>query len=409
MAPNQKTHMSSADDTLKAYVDEMIYRDKRFTGMSRYIFNINFYWSSAISTACAGHGFIFFNPEFWDKLNEEKKKTVIAHEIWHLILDHLKRGEGFDQSSYNIAADHVINNTLQEDGFVMGPDEYFGDHKAHCNPAYKNLSTNEVYAKVHQERKKDPDKHKPIEGTPSNDQIEQLVREALQGTGKDLQQQIDENEVDREIAAQAGKNAGYEAGSQVRILQTNDVTVFIQQAPYEVIFKDYLTDPLSGGKRTFMRPSRRQIRGGLRLKGKFPKRGKANRLTHLVYALDVSGSISTKQAQQFLRSAETLKKTLNPVRMTVILWDTSIVFEKTYGEQDDLSDIRVRAGGGTRLEPVYSRVKQLNPEAVVIFTDLCVSIPPKPDTDVIWLVTDMQCQTSHVPYGDIYLIPEANQ
>ncbi len=158
-----------------------------------------------------------------------------------------------------------------------------------------------------------------------------------------------------------------------------------------------------------MRPSRRQTKNGLRMKGKYPKRGRKNRLTHLVYALDVSGSITDHQKRQFLASAKTLKEKLNPQLMTVILWDTQIQYEKVFREDESLDNISVMSGGGTYLHPVYTRVKEINPEALVIFTDLAVTIPPKPDWETIWFVPDMNVYDGYlnaVTYGNIYLIPE---
>jgi predicted metal-dependent peptidase len=403
--------VSRADDTFRAIVQDMILYDKRFVGMARYVTRIEFFWSTAIKTACAGAGFIFFNPEFWKKLVPEQQKTVVAHEIWHLILNHLERGEGFDPESYNIAGDHVINLTLQEDGFPIHQNSDFGGITPCCDPAYRGLSTEQIYAKVHEDRKKDPGSHSSPSGTPSKDQIEDLIKEAVSGTGKSVDQQKEEDEALRDSVAQEAQAAppGNHAGGEDRLISTECKKVFIKEATYEEIFEDYLTDPLSGGKRTYIRPSRRQVAGGLRLKGKFPKRGRKNRLTHLVYALDVSGSITSHQAQQFLRSAKTLKETLNPVLMTVMLWDTRIVFEKVFREDEPLDNIQVQAGGGTCLDPVYKRVRQINPEALVIFTDLCVNIPPKPDWETIWFVPDMNIYDAYlqqVTYGDIYLVPE---
>lgn len=411
--------ISSADHKLKTYVDYMLHTDQRFKGMSRYVLGIHFYWVESIKTACAGHGFIFFNPNFWDQLSEEKKKTVIAHEIWHLILNHLERGEGYDPDSYNRAADYVINYGLGEDGFdIQGK---FGDIEICYDPKYGGMSTEQVYKLIHQERMKNgPNSVPGTEGTPSKDQIEDLVKDALEemaGEGsepaKDIAEQAAENAQkadealkDGQKAAQQGYGIGSETGGTDMILTAHDYAITIKEASYEEIFEKYLTDPLSGGKRTFLRPSRRQIRGGLRLKGKFPKVGKDNRLTHLVYALDVSGSISQAMRRQFLTSAKTLKEKLNPKLMTVILWDTRIVMERTFREDEELNNIHIRAGGGTNLSPVYKRMQVLNPEALVIFTDLMVTIPPQPKWDTIWFVPHKGCSTHAVNYGDVYLIPE---
>ncbi len=394
----------SADDTLRSYVEEMIHVDKRFVGMSRYIYDVNFYWSYSISTACAGYGFIFFNPEFWDKLSEEKKKTVIAHEIWHLILEHLERGEGLDPDTYNQAADHVINIGLNADGFDM--DGEFGDITPCFDRSYTGMSTEVIYSRILKEKKNNSDTApKGVPGTPSKDQIEDLVKEALEDTGTDLQQQKEEDKEAIDKCVPQAPPGSQPSGEHI-LIQSKNKKVFIQNKTYNEIFEKYFTDPLSGGKRTFMRPSCRQIKGGLRLKGKYPKKGRANRLTHLVYALDVSGSITGHQRTQFLRSAKTLKEKLNPLRMTIILWDTKIVFEKVFREDEVLDNISIHAGGGTCLDPVYKRVAEINPEALVIFTDMQVTIPPKPSWETIWFVPSKSCPVNRVTYGQVYLVPE---
>lgn len=400
--------VTSAEATFRSIVTEMLLTDNRFVGLSRYVNEIKFWWSHAIDTACAGAGFIFFNPDFWAKLDPERRKTVVAHEIWHLILNHLERGKGLDPESYNIAGDYVINWQLKEDGFVT--DNPFGDIDILLDGQYAGKSTEQIYAQVHKERKQDPKSHAPS-GAPTAGQIEDLIKEALDGTGKDIGQQKKEDDAKRDsVVAQAA--AGDGDGSTDRFLTTQGLKVFIKEASYEEIFQPWLTDPLSGGKRTYMRPSRRQVRGGLRLKGKYPKRGRKNRLSHLVYCLDTSGSITDVQGRQFLRSAKTLKERLNPSLMTVMMWGSRIVFEKTFREDEELDNIRILAGGGTNLRPVYNRLKNLNPECAVIFTDLEFDMPPKPEWETIWFVPDLGIPDywlQKVNYGDVYLIPEAKK
>lgn len=399
------------NETFKKFVHQFIVEDKRFVGMSRYLNSISFYWSTSIKTACAGAGFIFFNPFFWDKLLPEQQKTVVAHEIWHLILNHYERGEGMDPDSYNIAADHVINLGLQEDGFPIHKDSDYGGINPCCDPIFKGKSTEQIYEIVHKQRKKDPKSHKTAEGTPSKSQIEDLIKSALDGTSKDIEDQLKNDEKLRNEAINSSLNSppGTQKGGEERILYSERKKIFIKEATYEEIFAPWLIDPLSGGKRTYLKPSRRQMKDGLRLKGRYPKKGKKNRLTHLVYALDVSGSISREQANMFLKSAKTLKEKLNPSLMTIILWDTEIRFEKVFREDEPLDNIKVIAGGGTSLGPVYKRVKQINPEALVIFTDLAVNIPPKPSWETIWFVpfkNIIQQTLNAVTYGDIYTVPK---
>lgn len=323
-----------------------------------------------------------------------------------------------DPDTANEAMDHAINLGLEEDGFT------FHGTTPCKDPRFRNMSAEQIYAVLAAEKKQQQDQQgsgagKPVpqavQDAPTADQIEDLIKQVLEdkaaqgGKPKDIQQQAEENEEALDKALDS-PTPGNSPGGESILLQTNRKSVFIKTATYQEIFEDFLVDPLSGGKRTFLRPSRRQKSGtNLRLPGKYPRRGKANRLTHLVYALDVSGSITNGQRTQFLRSASTIKRILNPKMMTIILWDTRIVFEKVFREDEPLDNIRIQAGGGTDLNPVYKRVSQINPEALVIFTDLQVRIPPKPDWETIWFVPDMNCRVpGDLTYGDLYLVPMDN-
>ena len=395
---------------------EILDVDKRFVGLSKYVLKIRFYWSFEIPTACAGHGYIFFNPDFWDRIPHETRKTVIAHEIFHLIYKHLDRAVGLDEECFQEAADHVINIGLEDDGFT------FDGTRPHKDRQYSGMAMETIYNKLYEAKKNGKNKGQgggsgnpgsdvpemdPAQSQVCKSDIEDLVQEALKGSGKSLDQQADEDGEAVDNAMQKGCGSG-DAGAN-RILHAHRKIIKAQKATYNEIFEDYLIDPLSGGKRTFMRISRRQMKGtSLRMPGRTQRRGRANRLTHLVYALDVSGSITHHQADQFLQSARTIKELLNPKLMTIMLWDTAIRFEKVYREDEKLNDINVRAGGGTRLGPVYSRLKQLKPEAAVIFTDLDVGVPPKPECEIIWFVphgTGSQ-YIQRAQYGDVYFIPE---
>lgn len=386
---------------LKQAFEHIIVNDPRCVGLARYIANVRIFWSYLIPTACAGHGFIFFNPQFYDSIPEQTRITVCVHEIWHLILKHLDRGKGCDPYIHNRAADHVINNALEDDGFTFEGTDPCKD------PQFKHKSTEEVYNAIYEEQKKNK---KPMPGMMDGhipaELIEDLVEQVVNSEGKTLDEQKKQAEKDVD---KHGKQAGDKTASHGIKLDLTNTRVAIRGATYQQIFKDYLVDPLSGGKRTFMRPNRRQhsMGGKLQLPGRFPKRGRENRLTHLTYALDVSGSITHKQAQQFHDSVRTIKELLKPELLTVLFFDTRIKLEKTFTDRQKYGNINVQAGGGTDLRDVYKRTQELGSDALVIFTDLCVTIPPKPSWDCIWLIPDARHSIPSNIYGDVYLIPEA--
>ena len=61
---------------------------------------------------------IFVNPQFTYNLDLTGKVFVMAHEIMHCILNHLRRGKSHDPERSNIAADYEVNITLANMGLV---------------------------------------------------------------------------------------------------------------------------------------------------------------------------------------------------------------------------------------------------------------------------------------------------
>lgn len=406
MAKKVTRARSGEAQELRDIVADLILNDPRFKNHAKFLANVRFFWSKTCKTACAGIGFIFFNPDFYASIPPATRVTVIAHEMWHLILKHLQRRKEDDDPYYkNIAEDHVINLGLEKQGFT------FEGTNPCKDPKYQGQSSRQIYNEIWAARPEDrPDVDPSMHMTPQ--QIHDLIKETVAQMPEE--DQMSQEELEKEADEQADEaqrnGCGSGTGNAGIDLEISGLLVPVVGASYKDIFADYLIDPLSGGQRTYSRPNRRQIgnrnNGSLILKGRYPKRGRENRLTHLVYALDVSGSITKAQAAQFHNSVATIKKLLNPEKLTVLFFDDGIKLERTFTDKEPYGNIQVNAGGGTNLVPVYKRVEQLDPEALVIFTDLQVGIPPQPKWHTIWLVPNALFAPLDL-YGDLYLIPEA--
>ena len=59
---------------------------------------------------------LFINPRFTSELDLTGKVFVMAHEIMHCVLNHMRRGKSHDQKKSNVAADYEVNDTLVEMG-----------------------------------------------------------------------------------------------------------------------------------------------------------------------------------------------------------------------------------------------------------------------------------------------------
>lgn len=61
---------------------------------------------------------LFINPQFTYNLDLTGKVFVMAHEIMHCILNHLRRGRAHNPEKSNVAADYECNITLADMGLI---------------------------------------------------------------------------------------------------------------------------------------------------------------------------------------------------------------------------------------------------------------------------------------------------
>ncbi len=128
----------------------------------------------------------------------------------------------------------------------------------------------------------------------------------------------------------------------------------------------------------FDRPSRRQAPPFIlpRLTG---------RRLHVVFAVDVSGSIAPEWIHQFLSGIEQLRSQI-PLQLRLITCDNRIHSDERILGITTLPQIS--AGGGTDFRPVFARIAgDATVDALVYCTDLAGQFPPHaPNFPVFWLV-----------------------
>lgn len=115
-----------------------------------------------IETACTNGIKISINPEYMDKLSEKEQIFVFAHEMFHIIFDHIARLEGKDPYYWNIATDAVINSILKNEGFTL---------TENCIKMEDAMNKNaeEVYEQLIKEEENKKDDDKPRDPPPDNE------------------------------------------------------------------------------------------------------------------------------------------------------------------------------------------------------------------------------------------------
>jgi predicted metal-dependent peptidase len=80
-----------------------------FVGKLRWIYTFR------VKTQATDGYNLFINPQFTYNLSLTEKCFVMAHEIMHCLLSHMRRGKGHDPKLSNIAADYEVNISLTDD------------------------------------------------------------------------------------------------------------------------------------------------------------------------------------------------------------------------------------------------------------------------------------------------------
>lgn len=90
---------------------------------------------------------LFINPWFTWNMTLEEKVFVLAHEIMHCVLNHMRRGKALhhDPEKSNIAADYECNDTLADEFKIVSPSviKHLG---ALYNQKYDGWGYEKIYA-----------------------------------------------------------------------------------------------------------------------------------------------------------------------------------------------------------------------------------------------------------------------
>jgi len=94
-----------------------------------------------IPTAAVDGRNLYYNTQFFNAMSNKEIEFVVAHEILHMVYDHLGRRDERIPMLYNIAADYIVNNLLVRDRIGEKPKivDCFQDFK------YENWASEDVY------------------------------------------------------------------------------------------------------------------------------------------------------------------------------------------------------------------------------------------------------------------------
>ena len=327
-----------------------------------------------LPTAAVDGRNLFYNVQFFNAMNNKEIEFVLAHEILHMVFDHLTRREDRDPRLYNIACDYIVNNLLVRDRIGETPKivDCFQDFK------YEGWTSEEVYDDLFEEAKKNGeeylkqlgemlDEHLDMEGD-GDEEGDSKGEGKSKGKGrpkysKDEMDQI-RDEI-KEAMIQASQTAGAgntPAGVQRLIKQLTEPKMnwreLLRQQIQSTIKSDY----------TFARPNRKGWHTGAILPGM-----NFQDTIDLCICIDMSGSIGNDQGKDFLGEIQGIMDEYQDYRIKLWCFDTSVYNEQDFSADggEDLLDYEILGGGGTDFMVNWQYMKEhdIQPKKFIMFTD----------------------------------------
>jgi predicted metal-dependent peptidase len=375
---------------------------------------------------------IVYNPAFVDELKPAELEGTLAHEVMHCALGHQCRRGGRDRELWNVAADFAINPILIGNGFMLPAG-------ALLDPAFSNLSAEEIYARLLQRRseenggterkqhqtnagggtatgpqgtdgtmpatpKQDPS-HQPVP-----DQRGQTTREGVGPmsmrpggfgevwdatdehgqTASPAERRRQEHEwgIAAEQALRSAKAWGHEPAGIERPLGESRQS----QQDWRAILRDFVAATTPANYR-WTPPNHRYIASGLYLPS-VERQG----VGEIVIAVDTSGSIGKLELEQFAGEISAISEEAQPEAIHVVYCDAAVQSTQQFGPSETVQ-LEPRGGGGTDFCLAFKWVAENNiaPVCFIYLTDLCChSYPEAPEYPVLW-VTDSR---RTAPFGE---------
>jgi predicted metal-dependent peptidase len=374
---------------------------------------------------------LVYNPAFVEKLTPAELEGVLAHEVMHCALaHHCRRGER-DAQLWNRAADYAVNPILISNGITLPKD-------ALIDPAFSDLAAEEIYARLqkqgHDSGKPEPPSQSstqsgggssggnspgqaaqsaPQETQSPASQAQQRPQspgtsdrplparpggfgEVLDAVGDDdqpasqaeLSRQMHEWAINAEQALCSAKACGHEPGGIERPLEQARQS----EHDWQAILRDFIAATNPSDFR-WAPPNRRFISSGLYL----PSVGRSG-VGEIVVVVDTSGSIGTKELEQFAGEINAITNDAQPESIRVVYCDAAVQAVDEFGPSEPIK-LSPKGGGGTDFVPPFRWIEEngIEPKCLIYLTDLCCnSFPVAPDYPVLW-VTDSD---KAAPFGE---------
>ena len=338
------------------------------------------------STAATDGQKFYYNSRFIMMLKPKEVEFLVGHEVLHVVYDHMGRRDNRDPEIWNIADDYAVNADLKR--HKVG--QFITTVPCLYETKYDGKAAEAIY----------DDLMKNVQKISIEDLLDQMIDDHMDGDGdgegdgdgdgKGKRPSMSPEE--RERVRQEVKQAIINAASSAEAGQLPlGVERLIRQHTNPVMpWRELIQTNLTSAIRTdysWMRPSRRGWHMDAIMPGMTP-----GEEIDVVVAIDMSGSISNKQAQQFLGEISGMMDAFDGYKIHVFCFDTEIYNPQDFNSEnmDTIDTYEPQGGGGTDFDCIFTYLKDIGnvPKRLIVFTDgyPCGSWGDGDYCDTTWII-----------------------
>ena len=348
---------------------------------------------------------LMVNPRFLASISENERFSYLLHQILHLALGHVARGHGRDELLWNVAADILVNNIINESTDWPVAPETAWDY------SYRGESVERIYAtlqKQHSSQSQTVDESKGNGAQGGSEQSKQK-KSSYSDLAKKYNCQADfsSNECSESQTSYAAQeywrtslikakqlNSGRKMGKGSASLEREIDLAVNGVIDWRPLLWKYATPDLVD----YHEFDRRFIHAG------YYTETLLSESIMVDVVVDTSASITPGELSSFLTEMLAIYACHPDVKLRFFYAD-----DKLYGPfniPESINDLPIPIGdGGTSFVPYFKELaknKSLleRPQAIIYFTDGYGDFPQfAPTTPVLWLLTEDGLEDEKIPFG----------
>ena len=323
-----------------------------------------------LTTAATDGLKLYYNSRFIMMLKPKEVEFLVAHEVMHVVYDHIGRRIDRDPEIWNIANDYTVNADLKKhkvgEFITTVPCLYEKKYEDWTSEdIYEDLMKNVQYINIDDLLDQMLDDHLDGEGDDSEDGD---GNEDRKGKGRPKMSEAEREAMRQEVkqailnAAQQAEAGSMPAGVERLIKQMTDPVM-----PWRELIQTNLTSAIKSDY-TWMRPSRRSWHMDAVMPGMNP----GEEIDVDIY-IDMSGSISNKQGMQFLSEVAGMMDAFDGYNLRVTCFDTKCYNTQEFSSEnmERIEEYELHGGGGTDFDCIFDDLKEAGrvPNRLIVFTD----------------------------------------